>query len=152
MGPYVIGPHAYIPKRTPYTCAVNRLVRNHWALFTILLVGSCCRIYQLGTESLWLDEGASLGFAYIGGPSEIVEQSKTDNNFPTYYLILYYWIALFGESDLSVRVPSALAGIVAIFVIYKLGYLLFSRNVGIIASLDFGALSFSCLLITGGQN
>jgi mannosyltransferase len=114
---------------------VNSLVRNHWALFTILIVGSCCRIYQLGTESLWLDEGASLGFANMGGPSEIVEQSKTDNNFPTYYLILYYWIALFGDSDFSVRVPSALAGIVAIFVIYKVGYLLFSRNVGIITSL-----------------
>jgi uncharacterized membrane protein len=111
------------------------LVRNYGALSAILLLGAFLRVYQLGTESLWRDEGWTLWFANLGSPSEIVKQSETDNNFPTYYLILRYWVALFGDSEFSVRFPSALAGILAIFAIYKVGDLLFGRGAALMASL-----------------
>jgi len=111
------------------------LAKNHGALLAILFLGTFLRVYQLGTESLWRDEGWSTWFASLGSPSEIVEQSKTDNNFPTYYLILRYWIGLFGDSEFSVRFPSALAGVLAVFAIYKVGQLLFGRSTGLIASL-----------------
>ena len=112
-----------------------KLARNHGALLAILFLGTFLRVYQLGTESLWRDEGWTTWFASLGSPSEIVEQSKTDNNFPTYYLILRYWIGLFGDSEFSVRFPSALVGVLAVFAIYKVGQLLFGRSTGLIASL-----------------
>jgi uncharacterized membrane protein len=48
---------------------------------------------------------------------------------------LHYWVALFGDSDFSLRVPSALAGVLAVFAMYKVGSLLFGRATGIMASL-----------------
>ena len=114
---------------------MGKLARNHGALLAILFLGTFLRFYQLGTESLWRDEGWTTWFASLGSPSEIVEQSKTDNNFPTYYLILRYWIGLFGDSEFSVRFSSALAGVLAVFAIYKVGQLLFGRSTGLIASL-----------------
>jgi mannosyltransferase len=113
---------------------LGRLARKYWALLAILFLGTFLRVYQLGTESLWRDEGWTTWFASLGGPSEIVEQSKTDNNFPTYYLVLRYWIGLFGDSEFSVRFPSALAGVLAV-AIYKVGQFLFGRSTGLIASL-----------------
>lgn len=70
-----------------------------------------------------------------GRPSGIVEASNTDNNFPTYYLIMHYWVSLFADSEFSLRFPSALAGLLAVLAMYKVGSLLFGRGVGLTASL-----------------
>lgn len=118
------------------------LARTYWALFAVLLLAAFLRTYQLGTESLWSDEGVSLRFASMGGPAEIVEASKTDNNYPTYYLILHYWVWLFGDSEFSLRLPSALSGLLAVLVMYKVGSLLFGRSVGLTASLILAVSPF----------
>jgi mannosyltransferase len=117
---------------------LGSFVKNYGTLAAILLLAAFLRIYQLGAESLWIDEGVSLiKFAHLGEPSEIIELTKTDTdrNFPIYYLILHYWVALFGDSEFSVRFPSALAGILAVFAMYKVGRLLFGRGPGLMASL-----------------
>jgi mannosyltransferase len=118
-----------------------RSARTYGPLLAILFLGAFLRIYQLGTESLWLDEVVSGNFARLS-LSEIIEASKTDNNFPSYYLILHYWVALFGDSEASLRLPSALFGILAVFVVYKVGELLFSRGTGLMASLILAVSRF----------
>lgn len=108
------------------------------ALAAILFLAAFVRIYHLGTESLWLDEGVSLiRFAHSGGAWEIVEltRTETDRTFPTYYLILHYWVAFFGDSEFSIRFPSALVCLLAVLIMYKIGCLLFGRGPGLMASL-----------------
>ncbi len=73
-----------------------RILRTYGPLCMVLLVAAFLRIYQLGTESLWYDEAVSREFANLGDSLQFVEQSKTDNNFPTYYLLLHYWVWLLG--------------------------------------------------------
>ena len=104
------------------------------ALAAVLFVAAALRLYGLGFESLWLDETISVRFANLG-VSEIVEGSKTDNNFPTYYLLLHHWVALFGGSELAVRLPSALMGILAVYLVYAVGARLFGRGAGVVAAL-----------------
>ena len=104
------------------------------ALVAVLLLAAALRLYGLGFESLWLDEAISVKFANLG-VSEIVEGSKTDNNFPTYYLLLHYWVAIFGESEVAVRLPSALMGILAVYLVYAIGDRLFGRGTGVVAAL-----------------
>jgi uncharacterized membrane protein len=111
-------------------------------LFAILLLAAFLRTYQLGTESLWSDERASLRCISLEGPAEIVERSKSDPNFPHLLLILHYWVALFGDSEFSLRLPSALSGLLTVFMIYKVGSLLFGRRVGLTAALIFGSVPF----------
>ena len=90
------------------------------ALAVVLLLAALLRLYGLGFESLWVDETISVRFANLGA-SEIVEESKTDNNFPTYYLLLHYWVALFSESEFAVRLPSAVIGIFAVYLTFAVG-------------------------------
>ena len=92
-------------------------------------------MYQLGAESLWSDEGASLRASILEGPAEIVERAKTIPTHPIHDLFLHYWVALFGDSEFSLRFPSVLAGLLGVFMMYKVGSLLFGRGVGLMASL-----------------
>ncbi|HEX3035923.1 MAG TPA: glycosyltransferase family 39 protein [Thermodesulfobacteriota bacterium] len=104
-------------------------------LLIILFVGLFLRIYHLGYESIWIDEGYSIIFAKLN-PSQIIEvTSKDDFHTPFYYIILHYWMNLFGDSEFSIRFPSAIFGFLAILMIYKVGSLIFDKKVGLLSSL-----------------
>src|SRR3954452_4505924 len=119
----------------PYS--LIRLVRTSGLLYAILIVAAFLRIYHLGTESLWFDEAWSASFANEKTPWKILARIWTDDptNTPTYYLILHYWVVLFGDSDFSLRFPSALSGVLAVLVIYKVGCQLFGYGTGLMSAL-----------------
>lgn len=65
--------------------------------------------------------------------SQIVQATGADVYPPLYYFILHYWVALFGTSEVAVRLLSVLFGVLAIPIIYLLGRLLFKEEVGLCA-------------------
>ena len=67
-------------------------------LLIILIVGTFLRIYDLGSESVWLDEGFSVGIA-VRDIGAIVEWSKNDVHPPLYLIMLHYWINMFGKRE-----------------------------------------------------
>jgi uncharacterized membrane protein len=90
----------------------------------------------LGAESVWLDEAVSAEVAKL----YIMEQIRwmmdmNDNNPPLYYLLLHFWVSLFGDSEFSLRLPSAILGSCSVLMIYTVGKMLFSRTVGTLSSL-----------------
>ena len=107
---------------------------NLAALLAIFLVGLALRLYGLGSESLWWDEVYAISTMAQPGPLEIIRLSSTDNNPPLFYLILHYWMLFAGDSAFSVRLPSAIAGALAIPVMYGIGRLLFDRGAGLLAA------------------
>ncbi|NTU83441.1 MAG: hypothetical protein HGA45_29410 [Chloroflexales bacterium] len=85
------------------------------ALFAAALLA---RLYRLDAQSLWLDEGSSwelsrAGWAYLAG--ELLSPSSA---YPLYHLMLKGWMALFGDSEAALRLPSALAGALAVPAVY----------------------------------
>lgn len=66
----------------------------------------------------------------------------SDNNPPLYHILLHYWISLFGNSEFATRFLSVIFGFFAIFMIYKVGSLIFDKEVGIISSLILGLSVF----------
>src|SRR5215211_3078301 len=105
------------------------------ALLAIFVMGLALRLYGLGSESLWWDEVYAIITMAHPGPLEIIRLSSTDNNPPLFYLILHYWMLLTGDSAFSVRLPSAIASALAVFVMYRIGTLLFDRGAGLLAAL-----------------
>lgn len=57
-----------------------------------------------------------------------------DGVLAPYYLFLHFWIAIFGDSELSLRMPSCLAAAAAVGVTAAIGRRLFNARVGIIAA------------------
>ena len=99
----------------------------------ILLIGTVLRIYDLGTESLWIDEAISMLWAKQS-PSHIMARAALDVHPPLYFVILHYWINLFGDSEFSARLLSAIIGIISIFMIFKVGSLIFGSDVGLLSA------------------
>jgi uncharacterized membrane protein len=76
-------------------------------------------------EPLWLDEAWTIG---IAGPAPWIDffhQVYWDVNAPLYYLLMYLWQGVFGQSDLAMRAPSL------IFVVATPLVLAFSRVEGL---------------------
>ena len=92
------------------------------------------RLYDLTGESLWYDETFSV---WIGGMS--IASLRTlwawQVQFPSYYLLIHYWMRLFGQGELSVRLFGALAGACTVLPVYFLGKSLSRRRVGLLAAL-----------------
>ncbi|MDR9404612.1 MAG: glycosyltransferase family 39 protein, partial [Halothece sp. Uz-M2-17] len=111
--------------------------RNHNALFknkaylmlgAILVVSTILRLYQLGEESLWGDELASLrDVKKIGEGQFFVTRIL-------YFLLLNVWM-YFGESEFWLRLPSVAFGVLSVFLLYRLGSKLFDPTIGLIAAL-----------------
>jgi len=116
--------------------SILRYIEENYLIILILLLGLLLRIYNLGAESVWLDEAVSAEVAKLS----IMEQIRwmmdmNDNNPPLYYLLLHFWVSLFGDSEFSLRLPSAILGSCSVLMIYTVGKMLFSRTVGTLSSL-----------------
>ncbi|MFO7280283.1 MAG: glycosyltransferase family 39 protein [Thermoanaerobacterales bacterium] len=59
---------------------------------------------------LWLDEALSVNIASLP-VGDVFEALRHDGHPPLYYLLLHYWIELFGDGDVAVR---ALSGVLSV--------------------------------------
>ena len=106
-------------------------------LILILLI--CClgfflRFYDLGGESYWFDETMSLYFSQQDLGAILNPPSYEAHIPPLYYLLLHFWIGLFGTSEFAVRSLSAIFGSLSIFALYKLGKTLFNVKIAVYSS------------------
>jgi mannosyltransferase len=113
-------------------------------LIAILLLAFGLRLYRIGAQSLWNDEGTSVALA-ARDLATITRGAANDIHPPLYYYLLHFWMALFGQSELGVRSLSALLGTLAVLLVFALGYLLTpvqhdGRRTGLLAAL-FAAVS-----------
>jgi len=116
--------------------------RTVWILISIILAGAVLRLFHLGLQSLWHDEAVSLAIADRLNLAEKLTNQGHSSHPPLYYLLLWRWIRLAGISDFTARIPSTLAGLLTIPLIYQAGRLLFDRRVGIWSALFMAVLPF----------
>jgi len=122
----------------------KRITKYGFVLLVIVLIGLFARIYQLSTQSMWLDEVGSVRLAQLTLP-EIVQTLQGDNQPPLYFFILHYWIMPFGISAPAVRLLSVLFGVLAIPMIYLVGRQLFNEEVGLVGALILALSTFNII-------
>jgi len=130
--------------RTPSLKVLDKHVRVHvLALLIVLALAAFLRFYDLGEESLWVDEIYSLSFVSAEDATEVVSLTYAEDYHPPgYHLVLYYWRVLAGESEAALRFPSAVAGVFSVLTIYMLGRRLYSEREGIAAALFMAVLRY----------
>jgi uncharacterized membrane protein len=129
-------------------------------LIGIFLLGLILRLINLN-QSFWLDE-ATQGQLSILPVSQIWSERSGDFHPPLYYLLIHYW-ATVSHSEIWLRLPSVLAGVLTIWVVYKFSKQLFPKYVKahylsafllaiapfhIYYSQEFRSYSLLCLLAT----
>ena len=118
-----------------------KLTRDLLILMAILCLGLFLRVYNLGGESLWIDEHVTIRLAHKSF-SAIIKNRAHNVHPPFYFLLERCWVGLFGDSESAARFPSVLFCFFAIFLIYQVGRLLFDKEVGLFASLLLALSSF----------
>ena len=108
-------------------------VRLTLAIVAILLLGAALRLHGLDRTSLWNDEAVSWHQArqpFRG----MIQATANDSVLPLHNIVLYATIRLFGDSEVALRLPSAILGIANIYLIYRLGIVLWERLTGVFAA------------------
>jgi uncharacterized membrane protein len=113
---------------------------HYLALSAIVLVGAYLRLTALRRQSLWFDEIDVVVRAQRPLDQVLRTFVAAGENGPLYNILLALWVRVAGISEIAVRLPSAVAGVLAIPLIYLLGRRLAGANVGLLAA---GLLSIS---------
>jgi 4-amino-4-deoxy-L-arabinose transferase-like glycosyltransferase len=101
-------------------------VWRHLPILLILILAAVLRVRGIGDDSLWGDEGLTILLAKMRIPELIRGVISFEQIPPVHHLTVHFWMMLFGDSETSVRMPSAIAGVAAVYV----GYVLVTRLVG----------------------
>lgn len=119
-----------------------------WVAGAITLIGGLLRVFQLGTKGMWLDETFSVWLANQGVGDMLQWIVKIDQHPPLYYLLLHYWVALYGDTPYAARLLSVLFGTATIPIMYLIGKRLSGAVMGLVAAL---LLAFSVFNIFYAQ-
>ncbi|MGB5897572.1 MAG: glycosyltransferase family 39 protein [Geitlerinemataceae cyanobacterium] len=106
----------------------------------LMLLATALNLYQLGTESVWIDEIFSL----VGAQSFNWTEPHVR---PLYFILLRFWMR-FGESDAGLRGLSVLFSVSSVFLIQRLGRRMLGNSIGWVAAV---MMTLSPLFINHAQ-
>lgn len=110
-------------------------MKNNLALIFILFLSLLLRLINLN-QSLWLDEAINVVYAKSNDFVWFITKYPIGDFHPAgWFVILWGWGNIFGWSEISVRMPSIIFGILTVFFTYLIGKELFSKKIGLISAL-----------------
>lgn len=116
-------------------------MKKYYPLIGITIAGLVLRLYSLTKISLWHDEAFSaLMLRYSWG--EMFHRIAEDVHPPLYYIVLRFWVGIFGESVFSLRGFSVACGVAAVILTYYLVNKYFANRKAAILSALFLAVNF----------
>lgn len=120
-------------------------IKDKWHIILLVVIfcfGLFFRIYRLDYLGLWLDEGFTWREIQKTIEQIINVFTVRGSEPPLYFLIMHCWIKLFGDSEFSLRLPSAIFGSISILLMYKVATLMFDTRVGLTSVLILSLSTF----------
>ncbi len=115
-------------------------------LLAIVGVAAVLRLLNLAGFSFSNDELSALYRIRFDHFRDLVSQGFYVDGHPGgIQVFLYYWVKAVGSSEFAVRLPFAVAGILAVYVAYRLGKTWFHATAGLLAALMVAVLQFPLL-------
>jgi uncharacterized membrane protein len=117
--------------------AENSTAPKGWALApiaAILLLAFALRLYRLGDQSIWYDEGISIHLAQKS-LAALTAHTAGDIHPPLYYYLLHFWIKAAGSSEFAVAFLSLGFGLLLVPLVYCISRHLYNPSVGSLAAL-----------------
>ena len=97
-------------------------MKNFAKIFLIIILGIALRLIFINKpDGLWNDEYISWMIAATPFSGGFIDAVKSQCHMPFYYLYLKFFMTLFGQSDLLLRLTSVFAGVLSIPVMYFIG-------------------------------
>ncbi|MGX1187990.1 putative membrane protein [Pseudomonas sp. F-14 TE3623] len=111
-------------------------------LVAVIVLALFARFHSITVPVIWYDEAYSLLLAE-GSPAYIWATTARDVHPPLYYVLLHFWMLLFGNGVLAARSLSALADVGTLLLCIKLMSLVTTRKATWIAAVLLALLPMS---------
>ncbi|MDP2727438.1 MAG: glycosyltransferase family 39 protein, partial [Dehalococcoidia bacterium] len=111
-----------------------RASRTAFWIWPLLALAFGLRVLGLPGLQVSGDDAWSVYLALKDLPA-LTWATAIDSHPPLYYYLLHFWMAATGVTELSVRFPSALTGLLTVAVTYKLGRRVLGPSGGLLAGL-----------------
>jgi mannosyltransferase len=102
-------------------------------------------LWGAARRQLWLDEYATWSASTLDRASFIRLTNHLDTVQAPYYILIHYWIRAFGDSPLSLRIPSILAMAAGTWLVALIGTRVYGRTTGVLAGVLMAAVPFMAL-------
>jgi hypothetical protein len=119
----------------PATVSGERRLPAWWPLAALLVLAAALRLATLTEQSLWYDEAFTpLHVLHAGLGATLKSVVHTENTPPLWYVLAWADARVLGDGALALRLPSALAGIATVPVVWAIGRELAGRRTALIGA------------------
>ena len=110
-----------------------RTGHNFIIVTALFILGLGLRIFELGRKPLWLDEASSYFMTEQANIADVWTAAFNDHHAPLHFIVTWI-VKMAGTDEFWLRLPSAVAGALTIFVVFLLAKELAGENTGLIAA------------------
>ncbi len=116
-------------------------------LVFVLLAGMLLRFWDFRNMPFTFDELSALSRTTFDSFSEMIRVGvvEKDSHPAGVQSFLYFWVKLFGDNEMVVKLPFLLAGMASIWLAYDIGKLWFDHSSGILTAAYMSSLQFFVL-------
>lgn len=120
------------------------ILYEYLLLLFIVLVGSILRFWDYGNIPFMHDELSALSRLQFNNFNDLIREGVMlgDTHPAGVQVFLYYWTALVGTSEIMVKLPFILSGILSIWISYLIGRLWFDGTTGLLTAACISSLQF----------
>ena len=137
--------------------SISIYIKNNWLICLIILLGVAFRFIPLNDYQFSHDELSGLNRTmYPNFWDELKFAVQIDAHPALVQLFLWLWVKLFGYSEIAIKLPFLICGVLSIWYIYQLGKDFFNERVALVSativSLSFIFIvysSYTRMYITG---
>ena len=122
----------HTPVRRVRTWTPTRPSATALAMAGLMVVATVLR--TVTGRGLWVDEAISVHQAQLPFGEMLRDMQTTDVHPPFHYALLWGTVRVFGTSELAVRLPSLIAGVLLVPALYWTGKVIYDRRTGWVAA------------------
>jgi hypothetical protein len=117
-----------------------------WYGFLAVVLSASVALRFIAVSPLWLDEAQSTAIARLpltGADPTMFGALRQDGSPPLYYLLLHWWIGVFGDGQTAVRALSGALSLIGIPFLYLLARRVAGERVGRVVVVFYAASPFA---------
>lgn len=120
--------------------------KNYLVLLLILITGALLRLLYLTEIPFTHDEFSALSRLHFSSLPELVEKGIIIDGHPAgVQVFLFYWTKLFGWSEVAIKLPFIIMGILAIYMMFLIGREWYNDTVGLIGAAFVATMQFTVM-------
>jgi len=126
---------ALAPAAAPAAQHAGGRAASWWPLAGLIALAAVVRLSTLDLQSFWYDEAFTpVHVLHSGLGATLRSVVHTENTPPLWYLIAWADSRVLGDGEIALRLPSALAGILTVPIVWAIGTELANRRTALIAA------------------